>query len=81
MSQLAFLELCETDDGDVVLRRNGDAADAEPLVRVSLSAEARLLLGKRSSEIARAMVGAGVQMATQHIANPDDGDDEPRVLH
>lgn len=81
MSQLAFLELCETDDGEVILRRHGDGPDAEPLVSVRFSTEARLLLGSRSSEIARAMVGAGVQMATYQIAHSDDGDDDSRVLH
>ena len=81
MTDFAFLELTETDDGEVVLRRSGDDAEREPLVSVRFSAEARLLLGDRVSDIARAMVGAGVQAATHHMANPDAGDDEPRILH
>ena len=37
MSEFAFLELSETDDGEVVLRRSGDESDAEPLVSVPWS--------------------------------------------
>lgn len=81
MSELAFLELVETEAGDVVLRRSGEASEGEPLLRMQFSAEARLLLGSRLSEIARAMVATGVQLASHHMANPDAGDDEPRVLH
>lgn len=81
MSDFAFLELSETADGEVVLRRSGDPADAEPLVCVRFSAEARLLLGNRTTEIARAMVGAGVQLATHHMAHPEGFDDDPQTLH
>lgn len=80
MSEFAFLELSELDDGEVVLRRSGDDADSEPLVSVRFSAEARLLLGSRTNDIARAMVGAGVQLATHQMAN-ESLDDEPRILH
>lgn len=80
MTDFAFLELTETDDGEVCLRRSGDAPDSEPLVSVRFSPEARLLLGSRTSDIARAMVGAGVQMATYQLAHPDE-DHEPRLLH
>lgn len=81
MTDFAFLELSETPDGEVILRRSGDAADAEPLVSVRFSPEARLMLGTRSTDIARAMVGAGVQLATHHLANPDGVDGEPATLH
>lgn len=81
MSEFAFLELSETEDGEVILRRSGDSADSEPLVSVRFSAEARLLLGNRTTDIARAMVGAGVQLATHQMANPEALDDEPRILH
>lgn len=81
MSEFAFLELSELDDGEVVLRRSGEGADSEPLVSVRFSAEARLLLGNRTNDIARAMVGAGVQLATYQMANPESLDDEPRILH
>lgn len=80
MTEFAFLELAETESGEVILRRSGAEAAAEPLVAVKFSAEARLLLGERTVDIARAMLGAGVQLATHHLANPD-ALDEPRVLH
>lgn len=81
MSDFAFLELSETADGEVILRRSGDAVDAEPLVSVRFSPEARLMLGARTTDIARAMVGAGVQLATHHLANPDGFDPEHTTLH
>lgn len=81
MSEFAFLELSETADGEVILRRSGDAADAVPLVSVRFSPEARILLGNRSTEIARAMVGTGVQLATHHMAHPEGFDDEPHTFH
>lgn len=81
VTDFAFLELSETEDGEIVLRRTGAPADAYPLVSVRFSGEARLLLGERTQDIARAMVSAGVQLATYHMANPDAGDDEPRLLH
>lgn len=81
MSEFAFLELSETADGEVILRRSGDAADAEPLLSVRFSPEARLMLGARSTDIARAMVGAGVQLATHHLTNPDGLDGEHQTLH
>lgn len=81
MSEFAFLELSECADGEVVLRRSGDSAETEPLVSVRFSAETRMLLGDRVGEIARAMIGAGVQMVTQQMGNAELADDEPRVLH
>ncbi|WP_068859612.1 hypothetical protein [Perlucidibaca aquatica] len=81
MSDFAFLELTESADGEVILRRSGDAADAEPLVSVRFSAEARLMLGARTTDIARAMVGAGVQLATHHLANPEGFEGDQKTLH
>lgn len=81
MTEFAFLELAETADGEVVLRRSGAAADSEPLVSLRFSPEARLLLGERTNEVARVMMGAGVQLATHHLAHPDAADDEPHILH
>ena len=52
----------------------------EGMVSVRFSPEARLLLGSRTSDIARAMVGAGVQMATHQLSHHDE-DHEPRLLH
>ena len=73
MSDFAFLELAETADGEVILRRSGDAVDAEPLVSVRFSPEARLMLGARTTDIARAMVGAGAEAIADgsiHIYGP-----------
>ena len=83
MSDFAFLELT-----DALGAQRGevrelplDAADAEPLVSVRFSAEARLMLGARTTDIARAMVGAGVQLATHHLANPEGFEGDQKTLH
>lgn len=84
MSAADFLEVVETEDGDVVLRRT-DASPgiSEPLVSIRFSAEARALLGDHAGEVARAMIGAGVQMTGQLQARQSImlDDDEPRLLH
>jgi hypothetical protein len=81
MSEFAYLELSENEDGEMQLRRSGDGVKSDPLVSVKFSSEARLLLGARAQDIARAMIGAGVQMASHHMAHPDGGDDEHTTLH
>lgn len=83
MSVAAFLEIVETEDGDMVLRRSDSTSgSAEPLVAIRFSPEARAMLGDHLGEIARSMIGAGVQMTGQLFAsNGMAGDDEPRLLH
>ena len=81
MSEFAYLELSENEDGEMQLRRSGDGAKSEPLVSVKFSSEARLLLGDRAQDIARAMIGAGVQLASHQMANPDGSDDDHTTLH
>ena len=80
MSEFAYLELSENEHGEMQLRRSGEAA-SEPLVSVKFSSEARAMLGDRAQDIARAMIGAGVQMASHHMANPDGSDDDRSTLH
>lgn len=82
MSVAAFLEILETEEGEVVLRRtDASPGNAEPLVAIRFSAEVRALLGDNLSQIANAMIGAGVQMTTQLQAGVTVVDDEPRLLH
>jgi hypothetical protein len=83
MSVAAFLEIVETEDGDMVLRRSDSSpGSAEPLVAIHFSPEARAMLGDHLGEIARSMIGAGVQMTGQLFAGKGmAGDDEPRLLH
>lgn len=84
MSVAAFLEIVETDDGDVVLRRaDSTEGNSEPLVSIRFSAEARAMLGDHLGDIARGMIGAGVQMAGQVQAGGAmmADDDMPQLLH
>lgn len=80
----AFLEIVETEDGDVVLRRaDSTEGNSEPLVAIRFSAEAKVLLGSHLGDIARGMIGTGVQMAGQLQAGNAIAleDDVPQVLH
>jgi limonene-1,2-epoxide hydrolase len=84
MSVAAFLEIVETEDGDVVLRRaDSTVGTSEPLVAIRFSAEAKALLGSHLGDIARGMIGTGVQMAGQLLASSAIAleDDTPHVLH
>ena len=84
MSAAAFLEIVETEDGDVILRRaDSTPGNSEPLVAIRFSAEVKTLLGTYFGEIARGMIGAGVQMAGQlYAGNGTQAEDEkPHQLH
>jgi hypothetical protein len=84
MAVAAFLEIVETEDGDVLLRRSDSSpGNAEPLVTLHFSPEARAMLGDHLGEIARSMIGAGVQTAGQVFAGNGmmSAEDEPRLLH
>lgn len=84
MSAAAFLEIVETEEGDVILRRaDSMEGSSEPLVAIRFSPEARAMLGTHLGEIARGMIGAGVQLAgqlqaTQGMVAEDEG---PHLLH
>lgn len=85
MSVAAFLEVVHTEDGEVVLRRSDSSpGNSEPLVCIRFSDEVKAMLGDNLSQVANAMLGAGVQMATRLQAGHAvmlDEDDEPRLLH
>jgi hypothetical protein len=84
MSAAAFLEIVETEDGDVILRRaDSTEGNPEPLVAIRFSAEAKALLGVHLGDIARGMIGTGVQMAGQVQAGraAEHEDDGPHLLH
>lgn len=84
MSAAAFLEIVETEDGEVILRRaDSTSGNSEPLVTIHFSAEARTMLGEHLSDIARSMIGAGVQMTGHLYAGKGmlAEDDTPQQLH
>lgn len=85
----SFYEIRELPDGDVVLLRTGD--DGEPLVTIRFSAESLAFLGEGRFEVAKAMIEAGMDAASdlaeryqeEEAAGIDDLLEEnfPRTLH
>ena len=76
----AFLEIIELADGTVALRRPDEEGKA--LLTIEFSEEARDFLQGNYVEVAKAMIGAGMQMAGQIMEEDPDLDfDEHRVLH
>lgn len=83
MSAANHLEVVQTEEGVVVLRRtDSTSGSAEPLVSLRFSPEVRDMLGEHLNEVALVMLGAGMQ-ATSQIASTPAGEDhnEPRTLH
>jgi hypothetical protein len=58
-NSFAFFEIVELEKGEVVLRRKNE--NANPLVRIQFSDEAKLYLGASVPEIACAMIDGGIE--------------------
>ena len=66
-----LFEIAELPNGDVVLRKVDE--DAEPLVCLRFSAESLAQMGDGKFEIAKAMIEAGMEAATELLGEqPDD---------
>lgn len=65
-------EIAELPNGDIVLRKVND--NAEPLVRLHFSAESQMFLGGEKFEIAKAMIEAGMEAATEIAGLATDED-------
>lgn len=59
----SFYEILEMPNGDVVLQRSDDAG--EPLVCIHFSAESLAYLGAAKFEVAKAMIEAGMDAASE----------------
>lgn len=59
----SFYEIVELPNGDVVLQRAEDAD--EPLVAIRFSAESLAFLGESRFEVAKAMIEAGMDAASE----------------
>jgi len=70
----AFYEIVLLPDGDFALQRTDD--DAEPLVRIRFSEEARGFLGEAGIEVAQAMIDAGIEAVEMLGMDTDDLEDE-----
>ena len=81
----SLYEIVELTNGEVVLRRVDDE-QAEPLVRICFSQESLQYLGDAKFAVAKAMIEAGMDAASEGSVLSDDFvDDEikdiERVLH
>lgn len=73
----SFYEIVLLPNGDFALQRTDD--DAEPLVRIRFSEEARGFLGEAGIEVAQAMIDAGieaVELLGMNAGGDMDEDDE-----
>jgi hypothetical protein len=60
----SLLEIVDLGDGEIVLQR-ADDDDREPLVTIRFSDESRLYIMDQGLEVAKAMIQAGLQAASQ----------------
>ena len=76
-------EILELPSGEIVLQRAGE--DAEPLIRIRFSDQARAYMLDASLDVAKAMVEAGVKVLSDINQSADHDRDEepspPRQLH
>lgn len=73
-------EIIETAEGEVVLKRAGE--DESPLVSISFSEEALYFLNDSKISVAKAMIEAGLDAASESDVDEDaDLDSEFQVLH
>ena len=73
------LEIVMLDNGDVALRRSGEAED---LVRIAFGQDVKEMLGEYYTEIARQMFDAGIEaVADVNAILEDEAPEERRVLH
>lgn len=87
---LSYLELVELANGDIVLQRADH--EGEPLVVIRFSEESRQFMGVSPLEVARAMIQAGIEVASEDVGMAveeeleddeilDDSDDNNKTVH
>jgi hypothetical protein len=79
----ALYEIAELPNGDVVLRKVDD--QGEPLVALHFSAESLAFMGEGKFEVAKAMIEAGMEAASEllddNVAPEDFSEYEKQMLH
>ncbi len=68
-------EIVELVDGEIVLRRADE--DGEPLVSISFSEEALYFLNNSKFSVAKAMIEAGLEAASEESAESEDAEADP----
>lgn len=61
----SLFEILELSSGEIVLKRSGDEGSHEPLVTLKFSAESIAFLGAGRFEVAKAMIEAGMEAASE----------------
>lgn len=75
-----YWEIVQLSDGSFALQSTEE--NEAPLVRIEFSPEAEEMLNGQTTEIARIMIGAGVQAASISEEDPDEqGSPEHETLH
>ncbi|RYG19311.1 MAG: hypothetical protein EOO07_07090 [Chitinophagaceae bacterium] len=69
----SFYEILELPSGDIVLKRGDEENAGEPLVTIRFSTESLAFLGAGRFEVAKAMIQAGMEAASELAApSPDE---------
>lgn len=68
----SLYEILELSSGEIVLKRSGDEASREPLVTLKFSQESIAFLGAGRFEVAKAMIEAGMEAASELAAEARD---------
>lgn len=84
----SFYEILELSSGEIVLRRSGDENNnSEPLVTLKFSEESIAFLGAARFDVAKAMIEAGMDAATDLVEQSreemvqEEGEIEQHLLH
>jgi hypothetical protein len=83
----SFYEILELSSGEIVLKRSGDDGSQEPLVTLKFSQESIAFLGAARFEVAKAMIEAGMDAASELAEQNHEeitaelNELEPLVLH
>lgn len=79
----SFMEIVDLGDGEIVLRRAD--SDAEPLVTIYFSDEARAYLVDGGMDVAKAMIQAGIESAALVVSEEEEeiesAAESQRILH
>jgi hypothetical protein len=65
----ALLEIVDLGNGEIILQRADDGA--EPLVRIRFSDECQMYLMDQNLDVAKAMIQAGIQAASNLVEEED----------
>ena len=68
----SFYEILELSSGEIVLKRSGDEHSRKPLVTLKFSEESKAFLGGGRFEVAKAMIEAGMEAASELAAEAQD---------